>query len=204
MKKVLFFVAGIALMGLFSACNQQPKEQEVTTEAMNTDFLTLAAERFSVRHFSDKPVEQEKLDKILEAGKLAPTAVNSQPQKIYVIQSPEVLEKVNQLSPCIYGAPQVFLFCYDDNNVCPRGENDNYGDIDVTIVLTHMMLEAWNLGIGTCPVGYFDQKELAKSLELPSNIHPVLLMPFGYAADDAAPSEKHSTFRPMEEMVEYI
>lgn len=196
MKTLLTFVAAILIS--ITAQAQTPSKNQ----SMNKDFLEIAAERYSVRKFSNKKVEKEKTDKILEAGKLAPTAVNSQPQKIYVLQSEEAVKKANEISPCIYGAPQVFLICYDDNNVCKR-EDGNYGDIDCTIVLTHMMLEAWNLGVGTCMVGRFDAADAIKAFNLPANIHPVLLMPFGYAAPDSKPSPKHSTFRPMEEMVEY-
>lgn len=173
-------------------------------ECGGNDFLQLAADRYSVRSFSNQPVEQEKIDKILEAGKLAPTAVNSQPQLIYVLKSPEAMEKANKLSRCIYGAPQTFIICYDDNRVCSRGEKGNYGDIDCTIVLTHMMLEAWNIGIGTCMVGMFNPDEVRQVLELPDNIHPVLMMPFGYPAEDAAPSARHTEYRPLEETVQYL
>ena len=197
MKK--FLVIAIAVL-LAASCGQPQPAQE--SELMSKDFLTLAAERYSVRHFTDQVVEQEKIDKIIEAGKIAPTAVNSQPQMVYVVKSPEAVAKLNRVSPCIYGAPQVFVFCYNDQNVCPRGEG-NYGDIDVTIVLTHMMLEAANLGVGTCIVGYFDQQQLIDALELPSNMHPVLIMPFGYAADDAVPSPRHSEFRDLSETVAY-
>lgn len=196
MKTLFLFVAAMFMAVVAQAQNTNKSKD------MNKDFMEIAAERYSVRKFSDKKVEKEKTDMILEAGKLAPTAVNSQPQKIYVLQSDEAVKKANEISPCIYGAPQVFLICYDDNHVCKR-ENGNYGDIDCTIVLTHMMLEAWNLGVGTCMVGRFDAADAKKAFNLPDNIHPVLLMPYGYAAPDAKPSPKHSTFRAMEDMVEY-
>ena len=205
MKKTTFILLATLTL-ILSACNEQKKEQQCEQKVetnMNKDFLQLAAERYSVRHFSSKPVEQEKIDLILEAGKLAPTAVNSQPQMIYVLRSEEAMAKANQVSPCMYGAPQAFIFCYDDNRVCRRGENGNFGEIDVTIVLTHMMLEAWNLGIGTCPVGAFKQEEAKTLFGLPDNIHPILMMPFGYPADDAKPSDRHTSYRDLKEMVEY-
>ena len=199
MKRNFLKLMGVLAIAL-CACNTSKEETPVI---MNKDFMQLAADRYSVRHFTSQPVEQDKINLILEAGKLAPTAVNSQPQKIYVIRSAEALAKANAISPCIYGAPHVFLICYDDSHVCPRGTG-TYGEIDCSIVITHMMLEAANLGIGTCPVGYFQPDEVIKTFGLPEGIHPVLLMPFGYAADDAAPSEMHTTFRPMDEMVEYL
>lgn len=170
---------------------------------MGKDFLQLATDRYSVRNFSDTPVEQEVIDKILRAGQVAPTAVNSQPQKIYVVQTPELIAKLNEVSPCLYGAPQCFVFCYDDATVRKRGADSNYGEIDVTIVLTQMMLEAANLGVGTCAVGYYDEAKLIEALEIPSTIHPILMMPFGYATEGSEPSPKHSEYRPLEETVIY-
>lgn len=205
MKKYLIVIL-LALVLPLSACNEQKKEQKNSPSmetTVNKDFMELAAGRYSVRHFASTPVEQEKVDLILEAGKLAPTAVNSQPQMIYVLRSEDAMAKANKVSPCMYGAPQAFLFCYDDNRVCRRGENGNFGEIDVTIVITHMMLEAYNLGLGTCPVGAFNADEAKRLFELPDNIHPVLMMPFGYPADDAKPSDRHTTYRKMDEMVEY-
>ena len=76
-------------------------------------FMELAKARFSVRKFADKPVEQEKLDLLLEAGNIAPTAKNQQPQRIYVIRSKEALEKLAEYTPCIYGAGTVLLFAYN-------------------------------------------------------------------------------------------
>ena len=187
-------LSALAALGILS-CNN-PTD-------MNKDFLQLAAERYSVRKFDSTKVEQTVIDKILKAGQLAPTAINSQPQKIYVIKSEEVMDRLRKLSPCMYGAPHCFIFCYDDNNVCPRGNDGNYGDIDVSIVLTHMALEATDLGVGTCIVGYFNPQELSRELQLPSNIHPVLLMPFGYPASDCEPSPKHSSYRSLDETVEY-
>ncbi|MBQ0077427.1 MAG: nitroreductase family protein [Bacteroidales bacterium] len=194
MKQFIFLT--FAALLCISGCNSNPK-------TMNKDFLQLATDRYSVRSFDATPVDQAAIDKILRAGQVAPTAINSQPQKIYVVRTPEAIAKLNTLSPCLYGAPQCFVFCYDDTKVAARGEGDNYGDIDVTIVLTHMMLEAANLGIGTCAVGYFDREKLIAELELPVNIHPILLMPLGYAAADAKPSDRHSSYRPLEETVEY-
>lgn len=192
--KLIMAVTALALC--ICGCKQ-------TSQTMNRDFLQLATDRYSVRSFAPTPVSQEDIDKIIFAGKVAPTAVNSQPQKIYVVKSPETMEKLRAVSPCIYGAPQCFVFCYNDQTVCKRGENGNWGDIDVTIVLTHMALEAANLGIGTCIVGYYDSVKLREALDLPDHIHPVLLMPFGYPAEDGTPSERHSSYRDLSETVEY-
>ncbi len=198
MKRSLFII--ISLLTLVSCAEKAEKK----CEQQQRDFLTLAHDRYSVRKFADVKVEQEKIDKILEAGRIAPTAVNSQPQMVYVARSEEAMQKLNEVSPCIFGAPQCIILCYNDETVCKRGEEGNYGEIDGTIVLTHMMMEATDLGLGTCMVGYFDSDKLIEAFNLPANIHPILLMPFGYAAEDAAPSPLHTEYRPAEETIAYL
>ncbi len=195
MKRIIIFLTAALLCTV--GCKQ-------TNSEMKKDFLQLASERYSVRNFDSTAVNRDLIDKILEAGRLAPTAVNSQPQKIYLVQSPEAMAKMRIVSPCMYGAPHCFVLCYDDARVCRRGENGNYGDIDVTIVLTHMVLEAANLGIGTCIVGYFGPARLSAELELPENIHPVLLLPFGYPAAGCTPAERHGDRRELSESVECL
>lgn len=171
------------------------------------DFLELAKERFSVRKFSDRPVEKKKLDKILEAGNVAPTAVNYQPQRIYVLQSEDALTKVNSVCKCIYGARTVLMFTYDENKDWknPKEPGNHSGQQDVSIVATHIMLEAWNLGIGSCWVNLFSNAELEKTFALPQNERTVLLMPLGYAAEGTKPNEKwHFGCKELSETVTYL
>ena len=167
------------------------------------DFLQLATDRYSVRKFNDTKVEQEKIDKILEAAKVAPTALNYQPQKIYVLESEEAIEKINSLSKCIYGAKTVFMIAYDDdrdwNNELEEGSHS--GQQDASIVATHMMLEAWDLGVASCWVNMFPNTKTAEAFGLPENIKPVLLLPIGYAAEDAKPAPFHTNYREMDDMV---
>lgn len=171
---------------------------------MSNTFLELAKERYSVRKFREQQIEQEKLDKILEAGNVAPTAVNYQPQRIYVLQSEEALTKVRSLCPCTYGAPTVLLITYDDNQDWdnPKQPGIHSGEQDISIVATHMMLEAWSLGVASCWVNLFPNNELERAFDLPENEKTVLIMPLGYAADDAKPVEKwHFSYKKIEETV---
>ena len=170
------------------------------------DFLELAKARFSCRSFSDKLVEDDKLAKILEAGRIAPTAKNYQPQKIYIIKSKDGLEKINQISPCIYGAPQVIAIGYDTNVVAavPDRGNYNFGEMDSSIVLTHMMLEAFELGVDSCWVGRFIPEQAEKILGLPENVKLTALMPFGYAKEGTVPADRHLAKKELSEMVEYL
>lgn len=166
-------------------------------------FLDLAKQRFSVRAFADRAIEQEKLDSILEAAKYAPTAVNRQPQRIYVLKSEEALAKINSLCSCIYGAPVVLLVCYDETAAWknPLDGNRDSGTVDAAIVCDEMMLTAWELGIGSCWVGYFNPAEVARVFDLPEHVKPVSLLPIGYAKEGCAPAAQHSQYRPMQEIV---
>ena len=175
--------------------------------AIKMNFLELAKSRYSVRKFDDRPIEQEKLDLILEAGNVAPTGCNYQPQRIYVVRSQDKIEKLNALSKCIFGAKTVLLFTYnaDEDWKNPLESGVHSGIQDVSIVATHIMLAAWENGIGTCWVNYFANSKLEKELGLPENERAVLLMPIGYPADDAKPLEKmHGVYKDIDETVRFI
>ena len=171
------------------------------------DFLELAADRYSVRSYSDRPIEPEKMERILKAGQLAPTAVNFQPQKIYVLKSPEAIGKIRSLTRFAYDAPVVLLVCADKTKVWRSPSEHGYdtGEMDASIVCTHMMLEAWALGIGSVWVRGFDSRQVAKVFDLPEQVQPICLLPIGYPSDESVPYEEwHSTFRPLSETVEEL
>jgi len=159
-----------------------------------TTFLELAAARYSVRSFSPKPVEPEKLTQILEAARLAPTACNNQPQRIKVITGDDGLAKADECTPCRFNAPVVLLVCYD-KNVCwthPTNSDFASGEVDASIATTHLMMAAEDLGLGSCWVMKFDRAKASEAFALPENIVPVAMLPIGYRADDATPSGFHS------------
>jgi nitroreductase len=171
------------------------------------EFLELVADRYSVRSFSDRPIEPEKMEKILKTGQLAPTAVNFQPQKIYILKSDEAIQKIRSLTQFAYDAPIVLLFCADMSKVWKSSTEHGYdtGEMDVSIVCTHMMLEAWALGIGSVWVRGFDSRKVAKAFELPRHIKPVCLLPIGYPSAESKPyAPWHDTYRSIEEMVEEL
>ena len=173
-----------------------------------TDFLELCKERYSVRSFTDRKIEPEKLKKILEAGRVAPTAVNFQPQVIYVLQSPEAVSKMVSVTPYMFGAPQALLVCWDEN-ICwknHRHEEDGHsaGEMDASIVLTQMMLQAQELGIGSCWVCSFDFKKTRELFNIPENIKIAALMPIGYASAQGVPSDRHNKRKPLDETVHYL
>ena len=169
-------------------------------------FLELAQNRYSVRSFKDMPIREEDMQLILEAGRVAPTACNYQPQKIYVAKSAEARQKLASVCRCTFDAPVILVVCYDrtrdwKNKLQPGLES---GETDAAIVCTHMMLQAADMGIGSCWVGYFSPDAVAKVLGLPENLTVSALLPMGYPAQDAAPLPLHDQSRELDDMVEEI
>lgn len=160
------------------------------------EFLELATSRYSVRDFSPKPVEEEKIGKILEAAKVAPTAVNFQPQKLYVIKSPAAIERLAAIRP-LFGAPMAVIVCYDDTISWKNSRDGGHdsGEVDSAIVCTHMMLQAWELGIGSCWIGAFSPAAVSEAFGIPANEHPVAILPLGYPAEGCKPSDRHAAYR---------
>ena len=165
-------------------------------------FLQLAKDRYSVRKYTQRPVEPEKVTAILEAAKVAPTAHNNQPQHIFVVQSPEAREKLASVCRCTFGAPVIFVVCYDEalswkNKLMPGYQA---GETDAAICCTHMMLQAWDLGIASCWVGMFSSEQVKEALGLPENLTVSALLPIGYAAEGAAPIPMHEASRDPSEL----
>ena len=172
---------------------------------LSLNFLKLAAARYSVRSFTDKPVSPEHMDFILKAASLAPTGCNNQPQKIYVLQSDEAIEKIRKCTKCHFNAPTVVLVCYDKNLCWTRKyDGQDCGYVDASIVTTHMMLEAAELGVGSTWVMYFDPQAVADEFSLPENYVPAALLVMGYPAKGAAPAPLHEQCRPIGDMVTYL
>ncbi len=167
------------------------------------ELLKLMEERYSVRAYSQREIEEEKLNRILEAGRLAPTAKNNQPQHIYVLKSPEAIGKIRALTRCAYNAPVVLAVAVDKsqewNNPLESGITS--GQQDAAIVATHMMLAAWEQGIGSCWVCYMAPTEVHDAFNLPENEQIALLMPIGYPADEAKPSPNHTSRKPVADTV---
>lgn len=161
------------------------------------NFLELAKTRYSVRSYDQRPVEDEKLTQILEAGRVAPTACNKQPQMIFVAKSAAARKKLASVCSCTFDAPVILVVCYDrtldwKNPLSPGYES---GETDAAIVTTHMMLEAASLGVGSCWVGYFPPDRVKAALNLPENLTVSALLPLGYPAAESTPAPMHSRFR---------
>lgn len=154
--------------------------------------------RFSVREYSERPLVQSDLDQILQAGRIAPSARNSQPQRILVVQSAAGIEKIDRCTPCRFGAGTVLIVCADTTILDGR-----YQHIDPSICMTYMMLQATDLGVGSLWVGRFDPDAIRREFPMPAAYRPVSLMMLGYPASDAKPREMHFSRQPLEETVAY-
>jgi len=168
------------------------------------DFLELAKKRYSVRNYSDKKVENEKLDKILQAAHVAPTAANLQPIHLIAVQSEEGLAKVSKAAN-IYGAPLAIIVCADHNKAWVRPfDQKQTGDIDASILTDHMMLQATELGLGTVWVCYFKPDVLRAEFDLPEYLEPINILVVGYSDDEPADTSRFDTQRiPMSQLVSY-
>lgn len=167
-------------------------------------FLGLAKQRYSVREYMDTKIENEKLQKILEAGRIAPTACNMQSQKLIVVQEEEGLKKIG-LSANIYGAPLAIIVCSDHSKSWTRFfDSKKYSDIDASIITDHMMLEATDLGLGSVWIGYFNPEIIKKEFNLPAGIEPVNILVIGYASKNTEAAQNHLNNRKcIDEMVSY-
>ncbi len=168
------------------------------------DFLTLAAERYSVRSFETKAVEPEKLEKILKAGHLAPTGKNTQPQRILVLNTPETLEKLKECTKCHFDAPLALLVCFDPNDTYIRPyDGANGGIIDASIVTTHMMLEVTEQGLGSTWVMHFNPEKMRETFSVPAEYEMCALLVIGYPSDSAKPIAMHTEFDDPKNLVFY-
>ena len=156
------------------------------------DFLELSKKRYSVLNYQKKDIPKECIDKILEAAKSAPTACNFQPQKIRLIHTDEDREKLNRVVPSKY-----------DKDLCWTRQFDgkNSGEIDASIVTTHMMMEATSLGLGSIWVMYWNPQMMKVEFDIPESYEPVALLIVGYIDEQFEPHKEHFIRKEIEEII---
>lgn len=164
-------------------------------------FLELAEKRYSVRSYLDKEVEKEKLLQILEAGRLAPSAVNFQPVHFYVIEKEEDKKKLHEVYPrdWFIQAPVIIVACENHTQAWKRRDGKDHADIDAAIAVDHMVMAATDLGLGTCWICAFDAKRCHEILALPEDMEAAVLLPIGYTGSES-PAKKRKS---LEEMVSW-
>ena len=159
------------------------------------DFLSLAKKRYACRKYTAQKVEQAKLDTILEAGRVAPTGANRQPQRLIVVRSQEGMER---LARCTrdFGAPCAVIVCADTGEAWTRKyDGKTISDIDASIVTDHMMLCAASLGLDTLWICMFKPEAVREEFALPANVEPVNILLIGYGDGPAADPNRHDTLR---------
>ena len=168
------------------------------------NFLDIAKARYSVRDYMSKKVEQEKLEKILLAAHVAPTAANLQPVRLIVVQEDEGLSKIGKAAN-LYGAPMAIIVCSDHSKAWTRPfDKKQTVDIDASILTDHMMMEATELGLGSVWVCYFKPDVIKKEFQLPDTLEPINILAIGYSNESPADPERHTTQRiPLDKLIHY-
>lgn len=165
------------------------------------DFAELIRSRYSVRAYKPDPVSEDKLKRILEAARLAPTAANRQPFKLIIIKTQGREDELRRLysRDWFVQAPLVIGLIALPENAWKRRDGKNYADVDGAIVMDHLILAAANEGLGTCWVGAFDPAAAREILKLPEEVEPLAFTPLGYPADNPSPKKRKN----LEELVCY-
>ena len=168
------------------------------------NFLETAKSRYSVRSYTNKQVEHDKLDKILLAAHAAPTAANLQPVRLIAVQQDDGLKKIGKAAN-IYGAPLAIIVCSDHTKAWTRPfDGKQTTDIDASIITDHMMLQATELGLGSVWICYFKPDVLRSEFKLPNELEPINILAVGYSAEPPADPERHKSQRiPLNELVQY-
>ena len=173
---------------------------------MSIDKLFL--ERKSVRSFSNKELEKETILELLNAARLAPSAVNYQPWRFFICTTDDMKQRIVESYPRKWfkSAPLYIVACTDKSQSWKRGaDNNDHGNIDVAIAVTHLMLKATGLGLGTCWVCNFDATILNDALNLDSVLEPVAIIPIGYPSEAVSiETEQPKKRKSIEEFTEWM
>ena len=161
----------------------------------------LIKKRYSVRAYKPDPVEEEKLQQVLEAARLAPTAANRQPFQLIVIRTAGREAELQRIyrREWFVQAPLILCACGIPGEGWIRMDGKPYVDVDVAIAMDHLILAATELGLGTCWIAAFDPSAAREVLGLPDGVEPIAFTPLGCAADRPAPKKR----KPLSDLVRY-
>jgi nitroreductase len=169
-------------------------------------FIELAKLRYSCRNYDSRSVEKDKLELILEAGRIAPSAVNYQPWHFIVIQEKGNLNKAHAVyhREWFRTAPCVIVICGNHNQSWKRKQDGkDHCDIDIAIAVDHMTLQATELGLATCWICNFDKEKTIETMNLPSYLEPIVILPVGYPLDQPDPSRHDKKRKGIQDIVSY-
>jgi nitroreductase len=164
-------------------------------------FEKLIRARYSVRAYKSDPIPDRVMEKVLEAGRLAPTAANRQAFRILVIHTQGRGEELKRIysRDWFVQAPVVIGVCSLSDSCWVRADGKSYGEVDAAIVMDHLILAAADQGLGSCWIGAFAEQAAREVLGLPDSVEPVVFTPLGYPADKAGEKKRHS----VEELVRF-
>jgi nitroreductase len=165
------------------------------------DFQDLIRKRFSVRAYSSDPVEDEKLARVLEVARLAPTAANRQPFRLIVVHTEGREDELRRIynKDWFVQAPLVICACGVPEERWVGEDGVDYLGVDIAIVMDHLILAATEEGLGTCWIGAFNKDVAREVLHIPEDIQPIVFTPLGYPAETAGPKVR----RPQEDFILY-
>jgi len=154
------------------------------------DFYEVIKKRRSIRGYKNKPVEEDKLKRVLEAARIAPSAANRQPWYFVVVKKEEIKGNLKKAysAEWFWKAPVIICACGIEKEAWRRRDGKSYLDVDVSIAMDHLILAATAEGLGTCWIAAFDSSEVKKILNLPVGVEPIVLTPLGYPAISPKPS----------------
>ena len=181
--------ASIDVLRLFSSHAHEKhnsnERQNENRKCLTLDVLEAIKKRRSIRSYLDTPVEQEKIDQILEAARLSPSAVNFQPWAFIVVKDPACKERlIAAYSRSWFAkAPVIIVTCATPDKAWKRSDGEEFWKIDAAIAHQNLILEATALGLGTCWIGAFDEAKAKEALGIPANVRVVAMTPLGYAAE---------------------
>ena len=164
-------------------------------------FLELVGKRYSVRAYKPDTVDDDRLQQVLEAARLAPTAANRQPFRLIVTHTAGKEADLRRVydREWFVQAPLVICACGIAEETWVRGDAKSYLDVDVAIAMDHLIMAAADLGLGTCWIGAFDRTAAREVLGIPDSVEPIIFTPLGYPADQPRPKKR----RPLDELVKY-
>lgn len=159
------------------------------------EFYEVLKKRRSIRKYKKVPLEQDRIDRILEAVRIAPSAANFQPWHFLVIHDENVKLALKEAygREWFYSAPVIICACGEPSKAWVRRDGKNYTDVDVAIAFEHLVLAAAAEGLATCWVGAFDPSVVRRVLGLPDGIEPIAMTPLGYPDEAPRPFSRKST-----------
>jgi nitroreductase len=165
------------------------------------EFIELARKRYSVRSYKAEPVEDDKLQLVLQAARLAPTAANRQAFRLIVIRTRNRESELLRIysRSWFVQAPVVICICAIPDEAWVRSDGKNYSDVDAAIVMDHLVLAATDLGLGTCWIGAFDPVVAREVLGITEQVDPIAFTPLGYPADQSAAKKRKN----LDDLVKY-